>query len=170
MNSLLKSYLNGNNSALEELMLVSYKDLFKLAYSYLKDKMLAEDAVSEVFLKLIEKAPEIKSDRNLSGYLKTMIINKSFDITRKRKQDFFAGDELIKQVAVKVNPNNKDEYTRFILFALNTKEREILLLWFYGYTLNEIVEKTGLTINQVRLLLEKAKNNFSLKYHKYRAD
>lgn len=168
INNLLREYKNGNGKALESLMLLVYKDLFLLSYSYLKDKMLAEDVVSDVFLKLIEKCHMIKNEQNLSGYLKTITINKSIDILRKRKNDYFPGEETINRIAAE--PNGKQEYVRLILSMLDAPLREILLLWQYGYTLNEMSKMTNLTVNQVRLLLQKAKESFSEKYHKYKME
>ena len=45
--------------------------LFKLAYLYLKDEYLAEDAVSEVMLKLASKIDDIRLEhpRELASYL-----------------------------------------------------------------------------------------------------
>ena len=59
---LIKEYKHGNDAALEKLMLATYKNLYLLSYSYLKDHMLAEDIVSETFIKLIEKIHTIKNE------------------------------------------------------------------------------------------------------------
>lgn len=165
---LMKEFKDGNKSALEQLMLLTYKNLFLLAYSYLKDKMLAEDVVSETFIKLIEKVHTIKNEQNLNGYLRTIVINKSLDLIKKRKHDFFPGDEVLGLKAVELN--NEKTTAQLVLSELNNNEREVLLLWHYGYTLNEISDKTGFTVNQVRLLQKKAKENFIEKYHKFNSD
>lgn len=165
---LIKKFRIGDKTALEELMLLTYKDLFLLSYSYLKDRMLAEDVVSETFVKLIEKVHTIKTEENLNGYLHTIVINKSLDIIRKRKKEVYV--ELNDSTELSENFNDDKTNARLILSMMDRSEREVLLLWNYNYTLNEISDKTNFTVNQVRLLLKKAKKNFSIEYHKNDAD
>jgi len=167
---LLKEYRKGNNAALEELMLLTYKNLYSLAYSYVKDHMLAEDAISETYMKLIEKIDTIKNDKNLNGYLRTIVINKSLDILRKRKKEFCMEDEILDSQPEKSSTNMDSQYVKYILSKIPSAQREVLLYWQYGYTLRETAQKTGYTINQIRLLLDKAKKTFFEKYHKNKAD
>ena len=164
--NLLREYKKGDNSALGKLMQGTYKDLFRLAYSYLKDKMLAEDVVSETYIKVIEKIHTIKNEQNLNGYLRTITINKSLDILRKRKKELIVDSEEAAEQTEQSAANADTQYVRFILSKLGCIEREVLLLWQYGYTLSEISVKTDHTINQVRLVLDKAKKSFSETYHK----
>jgi len=163
---LLLQYKAGNKSAIEELMLLTYKDLLWLSYSYLKDKMLAEDIVSETFIKLFEKIHTIKNEQNLSGYLRTIVINKSLNLIRNRKREVYVDDQILGQKMPACGLSEEDDNVRYVLSMLNDAERDVLLLWSYGYTLNEITKKTGYTVNQVRLLLDKGKKNFFEKYHK----
>ena len=163
---LLQEFKAGNKSAIEELMTLTYKDLLWLSYSYLKDKMLAEDVVSETFIKLIEKIHTIKNEQNLSGYLRTIVINKSLNLIRNRKKEVYVEDKVLDREISISGLSEEDEDVRYILSVLNEAERVILLLWSYGYTLSEIVKRTGYTINQVRLILDKGKKNFFEKYHK----
>ena len=165
---LLKEYKKGNNSALELLMQGTYKDLYGLAYSYLRDHMLAEDIVSESYMKIIEKIKTVKNEQNLNGYLRTIVINKSLDKLRKCKKELRIEDKVVDyQSDDQQGQSTADsQLVRLILSKLSRTEREALLLWQYGYTLREMSDKTGRTVNQVRLLLDKAKKSFSEKYHK----
>ena len=164
---LIKEFQNGDKAALEKLMLLTYKNLFLLAYGYLKDKMLAEDVVSETFLQLIKKVNTIKNEKNLNGYLHTIIINKSLDLIRKRKREIYFDDNVSSALVADVGSERLTVCAA--LSILDSNEREVLLLWNYGYTLNEISAKKNFTVNQVRLLLDKAKKSFFEKYHKNKA-
>lgn len=169
--SLLIEYKsNGNKQALEQLMLLTYKSLYSLAYTYLKDQMLAEDVVSDTFIKLIEKVHTIKNEQNLTGYLRTIVINKCFDTIRKRKKEFFVDEQAIEVRPANTLTSSDTKNVRIALSQLSKVEREILLLWQYDYTLKQISEKTGFTMSQVRLLLQKAKEKFATKYHKNKSD
>jgi len=141
-----------------------------LAYSYLRDHMLAEDMVSETYIKVIEKIHTIKNEQNLNGYLRTIVINKSLDLLRKRKRELSTEDEeLVDELQpAQLAVSEDSQYVRDVLAQLPNAEREVLLLWQHGYSVREISQKTEHTINQVRLLLEKGKQSFSEKYHKNR--
>lgn len=146
-------------------MLFTYKELFLISFSYTKDKMLAEDAVSETFLKLIKKIHTIKNDKNLNGYLRTIVINESLDILRKRKREVFPGAEYFDKCEV---GDSQHQQVKLLLEMLDDNQRKVLLLWQYDFTLREISEKTDFTVNQVRLLLKRAKENFAGYYHKFK--
>jgi len=162
ISKLIKDFRKGNNKALEDLMLATHQDLFWLSFSYTKDKMLAEDMVSETFLKLIEKIHTIKTEQNLSGYLRTIVINKSLNAIRSRKKT-----SLVETIEIETEEDSdSDKFVRAIINDLSEAEREVLLMWSYGYALREICTKTGMTFSQVRTLLEKAKSSFSKKYRK----
>ena len=162
---LIIKYREGDNFALESLMLLTYQDLYRIALGYLKDRMLAEDIVSETYIKLIEKIHTIRSDQSVIGYLRTIVINKSFNLIKKRKHEFSAESEWFDESQANAT-TEEQAYVRFVLSTLDETEREIMLLKSFGFTLDEITEKTGYTINQVRLLIEKGKKNFLEKYHK----
>ncbi|MCL2798301.1 MAG: sigma-70 family RNA polymerase sigma factor [Firmicutes bacterium] len=164
LKTLIKRFQNGDKDVLADIMLLVYKDLYFLAYDYLRDKMLAQDAVSETFVRLLEKVHAIKNDQSLNGYLRTLVINIALDMLRKRKKEVFIEDAEPNLTADGINDEQIN--VRFALSRLKKDERETLLLWHYGYTLRETSRMTGKTVNQVRLLLEKAKENFSAEYHK----
>ena len=166
ISKLIKAFRKGNSKALEDLMLATHQDLFWLAFRYTKDKMLAEDMVSETFVKLIEKIHTIKSEQNLSGYMRTIVINKSLNAVRNRKKTAFVDSAVIENESLATEESEDDKLVRVIVGGLGEAEREVLLMWSYGYTLKEICAKTSMTISQVRTLLEKSKESFLKKYRK----
>ena len=147
-------------------MLLTYKDLYSLAHTYLKDHQLAEDAVSDGYMKVIEKINTINTEQNLNGYLRTLVINRSLDIMRKRKREINVEERVVSIKPANPLTSVDTKNVRIVLSELPQVEREVLLLWQYGFTIKEVSEKTNYTINQVRLLLEKAKKKFFEKYHK----
>ncbi|MCL2255316.1 MAG: sigma-70 family RNA polymerase sigma factor [Firmicutes bacterium] len=164
--ALIKKFKQGDTNALERLMLLAYKDLFYLSYSYLKDKMLAEDVVSDSFIKLIEKIETINSEKNCYAYLRAIAVNLSLDVIKKRKKEEITNLSDNESMFVCDGISEEDVLVREIISEMKEEEREVLILYSHDYTLKEIVEKTSKTINQVRLLIEKSKKTFSEKYQK----
>jgi len=130
LKAFIKRFRSGDKDALADIMLLAYKDLYFLAYDYLRDKMLAQDAVSETFVRLLEKVHTLKDDRSLNGYLRTVVINIALDMLRKRKREVFLEDARPDWAAGGIN--DEQIAVRLILASLKKDERETLLLWYFG--------------------------------------
>ena len=164
---LLKSYKRGDNSALERLMLLSYPDLYRIAYGYMKERMLSEDIVSETFLAVIQKIQHLEINKNFGGYLRTITINKCLNMIRKRKKQITIDTEVVEETQIAKSTSDEDELVRQIMAMIEEPSREILLLSVYGFSVREISNKSGYTTSQVRTFIEKAKKTFFEKYRKF---
>jgi RNA polymerase sigma-70 factor (ECF subfamily) len=68
-----------------------YKSFFLMSCKYLKDPLLAEEIVNDVFLKIWEDGDKMKIESSLKSYLYKAIINRSLNVLNKNKR------ELIRQ-------------------------------------------------------------------------
>ena len=148
--------------AFSELIELTQMELIKTAYLYLKDKMLAEDVVNDTYIKLIEKCRSLKND-NIMGWLKTVVINKSIDLLKKRRRETLINDEILNLKSLSHDEVN-NIIVRECLANLDDKERKALLFDAYDYRLKEIANQLDLTIKQVRTLLKNAKKRFKESY------
>ena len=101
--------------------------LFKLAYLYLKDEYLAEDAVSEVMLKLASKIDDIRLEhpRELASYLRLITKSTAIDLLRYRSKE--CSVEEIEGGSTK-DVHQIFDRAEFILSTLPKKDAEILRL------------------------------------------
>ena len=167
---LVKSYRAGEASALGCLMRLVSSDLYRLAYGYVRDAGIAQDIVADVFTKLIDRLHTIRNEDAVISFIKAMTVNRALDVLKKRNRDRLLDEQTLEGVAMKPPSADHDEYVRFIMTTLDDDQREVLLLWSYGHTLHEMVERSGLTINQVRLVLKKAQDNFKRMYELHKND
>lgn len=163
--NLLKRVKNDDPSALDRLIELKEGNLLKLAYTYLHDKMLAEDVVSEVFYEFLKRIKQFKNEKNLNGWLNVTTINKSLNIIKKRKKEVFTED--CKSPEHFYDENNAEQiHINDCLAHLDEDERKALFCQDYGYTLKETAKIMDLTINELRGLLERAKKKFIEIYNK----
>ena len=95
--------------------------------------------------------------------------DKSLNLIRKRKHEFFTADCEISRHEIGIDiGSDQDDTVRIILAQLETAQREVLLLWSYGFTLSGIAAKTNFTVSQVRTLLAKARTTFLQKFSKFK--
>ena len=84
-----------NKGTYERLYELLFGDLFKYAYSILKNREAAEDAVADVFMKLWKMKDELAQVENMICYLFKMVRNHCLNcLTRMLKNKFVQYEEV----------------------------------------------------------------------------
>ncbi|MBQ4426109.1 MAG: RNA polymerase sigma factor [Lachnospiraceae bacterium] len=133
--------------------------MFRLASAILRNPHDAEDAVQEAFLTVARKKDfyAAMSKEKLAAALTVIVKSRAIDILRRRTES--ADMDLIGQTL----PDAAVSVTSGILLeeaiaSLPGRQRDVLLLSCAdGFTTAEIAEMTGLTRENVRKLLYRAK-------------
>ncbi len=133
------------------------KDIYRMAYLYVKNKDDALDVVQETAYRSFKKIGTLKNPDFLKTWLIKIAISCATDILRRQKK------------VIHLNP----EYTDFIdsgdkdlplslslqdlLETLNEGEKSIIIWkFYYGYTLKEISEIEGSPLGTVKSILYRA--------------
>ena len=127
-----------------------YKNMvYRLAISYLKNPIDAEDIVQNVFLKLHKNLSKFDSEEYLKNWLIKVTINEcktnllSF---YKRKVRLFINDE---EESIKDNTKNKEVMNS--IFLLPKQDRLIIHLYYYeNYKVKEIASILNMKENAVK--------------------
>jgi len=85
-----------NNLAIENVFKKEKGSLFNFIRKSVLSKEDAEDILNDVFLRLIEKYPELEIVENLTSWLFTIARNRITDKYRKKKPKIFSDIEIIK--------------------------------------------------------------------------
>ncbi len=72
--------------AYKELFTAFYSNLFHFAFSFIQNKQLAEEIVSDVFIKIWQKRKELEKIKNLKVYLYIAVRNTAFNYLEKQKR------------------------------------------------------------------------------------
>ena len=127
--------------------------VFRLAYSYLKNRADAEDVCEEAFIKLYLCNKSFETDENCKAWLMRVVINLSKNILKscwisKRS-------ELDENVC---KPLCEDYGISDMLIKLSPKYRLVIHLHYYeGYSAKEISEITGTPASTVTTQLSRAR-------------
>ena len=81
-----RRYLQGDNSALEELVSAYGDALVRFAYCLVRDSYLAEDIVQDAFATLMLKRRHFSERENFRAYLYKIVRNKCMDALRFSKK------------------------------------------------------------------------------------
>ncbi|RDY57647.1 sigma-70 family RNA polymerase sigma factor [Flagellimonas nanhaiensis] len=137
--------------------------LFPYAYNILGSIEDSKDAIQEILIKYHSRQNDhIENDM---GYLVKAVINESINIKKKRQRMYGDSIWLPEPVATEVADGSVDSseiisYSLLVLLEkLSTKERAVFILKeAFEYSHKEIAEVLGLTIENSRKLLSRAKS------------
>ena len=156
--ALVKALKEGNQLAFSIVYKTYAAQTFSLAFKYLLNKELAEDAVQNLFLKLWLKKEEIDETKPINRYLITMLKNDLLNTLRDSKKNIYLLEDCLSMVLElednSQNENLKQEQMNIIqqaLEQLSPQRRKVFEMKVSGkYSNQEIADKLNLSINTIK--------------------
>ena len=139
--------------------------MYIVAKRFVKDTMEAEDIVQEAFIKAFAKLHQFKGEVTFGAWLKRIVINKSIDLLKSKKQQMLELDEVHLKV---VDSNYEDEWlvedaitieeVKDAINKLPDKYKYVVMLFLIeGYDHQEIAEILNITEVASRTQLSRGK-------------
>jgi RNA polymerase sigma-70 factor (ECF subfamily) len=163
--ALIRAYQGDGDSKWLGYLLPRYTALLLgVALKYLKDQTLAEDAVQQVFLRVITNFPQEKI-LNFKGWLYVLMRNQC--LQQLRDEPYHSGEAAMADVP-DTGTSKEDialrEYTlqqvNEALTMLNEEQRKsIELFYLKKCSYEQITEQTGYTFMQVKSYIQNGKRN-----------
>ena len=159
-----------NKALIEELYRKFYRDLYIYAYSKLKNHHLAEDLVSETFLKallIIEKDEE-----NIKYFLICVLKNLSIDYFRKNEKLIFKEDvekdkegDLERDILSGIIKKEENLNLYRCILDLNENYREIIIMFYFmDMKVKEIASLLNLSEGAIKNILYRGRLKLKLSY------
>jgi len=106
---LIRAIQEGDYRAFELLFVRYYSDLCRVARSYTHSNSVAEDLVSDLFLKLWEQPHSLAANTSLKGYLHRAVYNSCINyLTRTKFKTGIPDPEMIEKLADLIQPPSAD--------------------------------------------------------------
>lgn len=99
---------NGNNSALEQIYLLTYNSAFNKIHSSIKNKEDSEDVLQSCYLTVVEKIGELKDPKSFEKWFNRIVANRTKDHQKKKAPVLFNESEY------NMLSNSVEENTDFI--------------------------------------------------------
>jgi len=139
--------------------------MFVVANRFVKDTLEAEDIVQEAFIKAFAKLDQYKAEVTFGAWLKRIVINKSIDLLKSKKQQMLELDEVHLKV---VDASYEDEWLVDDAITLNEvkdaisklpdKYKYVVMMFLIeGYDHQEISEILNITEVASRTQLSRGK-------------
>lgn len=155
---------DGDNQWLGYLLLRYTALLLGVALKYLKDKNQAEDAVQQVFEKVLTHIPQ-QEFSNFKGWL--YILMRNHCLQQLRDKTYNTGPGALAQLPTYENGKEEAMWRDHTLQQLEeaiellNEEQKTTIVLFYlkKYSYEQIIAKTGYTFMQVKSFIQNGKRN-----------
>ena len=162
----------GDKRAQSELYRRYYRGMYNVSLRILNHTAEAEDAMQEAFIAAFKQLDTFRGEVNFGGWLKKIVINRSIDQLRKRKN--FTNDLSIlahqtEEPTVQYDEEVTPEIIKKAINSLNDNYRIVLSLFLLeGYDHDEIAEILKISNGSSRIIYHRAKEKLKLllKEHK----
>lgn len=160
----------GSQRAFTNLYNTYHRSIYNNIYNIVKNTDVADDLLSETFLKAFTNINKFTKDISFEMWLKTIANHHSIDFIRsvtKNKNDVYIDDDQLSEFIHSdySNPEKemikKEEYAQFenALQGLISRPKEVLTYRYQdGLSYQEIADKLGLNIGTIKHYIHKYKN------------
>ena len=125
-----------------------HRSLFMYAYGILADHALAEDAVSECFIRLRRAADTYEPKGKGRAFLWRICEHAAYELLRQQKRAVITGDPPEQAVAA---ADESHVFCQSLLGKLSLEQRQVLILRYYeDLTFAEIAQTLGITESTVK--------------------
>ncbi|WP_409271657.1 sigma-70 family RNA polymerase sigma factor [Neobacillus sp. SCS-31] len=146
-------------------------DVIKLAYTYLKQKHLAEDVAQDVFIKCYEKLNAFRNESTYKTWLIRITVNRCNDVLKSWsfKNLYFTNFFTPKQdnISEQTLREDENEFISIQVLKLPLKLREVIILFYYQeFSIEEISEMLKINKNTVKTRLHRGRQKLREGYEK----
>ncbi len=136
--------------------------MFCVAMRFLKNEVDAEDVTQESFIKAFQKIDQFKGDVTFGAWLKRIVINKSIDFLKSKRQRMVELDECFMSLTEDddwtIESGINLEEVKIAIESLPEKYKYVVMMFLMeGFDHNEISEVLGLTSSNCRTRLLRGK-------------
>jgi RNA polymerase sigma factor (sigma-70 family) len=150
---------------LKWLMKTYGNDVIRIAYTYLKQKQLAEDVAQDVFIKCYEKMDSFRNESSYKTWLIRITVNRCKDVIKSWPfknlyiTDFFRFKQATSPYSHQVFGDEENEQISMQVLELPIKLREVIILFYYqDLSIDEISDLLKINQNTVKTRLHRARH------------
>lgn len=148
------------NKVMEEMKFKEIYDrnvdaVYKLCYSYMKNKYDADDIVQDAFVQLIRKNPKFENEKHERAW----IIVTASNLCKNNLKSWKRKQENIDDYELELSEETKQDNTIHIVLNLPEKYKTVIYLYYYeGYSTIEIAKAMEKKESTIRSLLKRGRD------------
>jgi RNA polymerase sigma-70 factor (ECF subfamily) len=166
---LMKLYQDGDLDALGAMAILLLPKLAAIARGRFSDKNLADEALQEFWIKIINKADSFKHDSKVSTWAYQIVNNTYLDLIRRESKRSYIYDDISDLDESSVGKSSFAEAStneitiRAALLKIPKDQAEaVALVWLDGYSIEESAKMLGIPANTVKSRISRGKAALAL--------
>lgn len=145
---------------IEERILEHYEQMYRLAYTYVRNEQDAMDVVQESVYKAIKNSHKVKKEEYMKTWLWRIVMNTAVDFIRKNQKEVYVEEMPVSSV----EDTYKDFDTLEALAVLDEKERAVIMLRFFeDQKISEVAQAMEENVNTVKTILYRSLKKLKIK-------
>lgn len=166
---IIQKYLETQKGAYFDIIYKRYSaKVFARSISLLKNEEIAQDAVQDVFMKILTNLSKFGGKSKFSSWLYSITYNHCIDFIRRNKKmqtvhmaDHFEFKAEESEVEDKLLLETKIEQLKDIMDVMPPKDKAVLLMKYQdGMSINDISQITEKSESAVKMQIKRAKQKF----------
>jgi RNA polymerase sigma factor (sigma-70 family) len=146
-------------------------DVIRIAYTYLKQKQMAEDVAQEVFIKCYEKMDSFRNESSYKTWLIRITVNQCKDVLKSWTfknlyfTDIFKPKQTSSSLEHSFSSVEENQLISKQVIELPVKLREVIILFYYQeFSIEEISDMLKINSNTVRTRLHRGRQKLKEGY------
>ena len=141
--------------------------LYKIAFVYLGNHHDAEDALQEVFIRLLYASPTFRDLEHEKAWLIRVTQNKCLDLLRSSAKKNVSADDITLVDRVKEDSDTRLDVIRQVTALPAKYKTAVLLYYYYGCSVNEISRTLKISSSAVKQRLKRAREALKIELEDY---
>lgn len=161
---LMRLYQDGDLDALGALAILLLPKLAAIARGRFSDKNLADEALQEFWVKIINKADSFKHDSKVSTWAYQIINNTYLDLIRRESKRSYLYDDisdldesLVEKSSFAEATTNEITIRTALLKIPKDQAEAIALVWLDGFSIEDSAQILGIPANTVKSRISRGK-------------
>ncbi len=140
--------------------------LYKIAFLYFGNAADTEDALQEVFIKLLYRAPSFRDEEHKKAWLIRTTQNQCLDMLKKGREK--ASDVSEFSVSHRCDDNDLRLDVQNKIIALSERYKSVIILfYYYDYSIKEIAHTLKISTSAVKMRLIRAREQLKTELEEY---
>lgn len=141
--------------------------LYKIAYLYFGNSYDAEDALQEVFIKLIYSAPSFKNSEHEKAWLIRVTQNKCRDMLKSAEHKNHLSDEIEASVSDDSNSDVRLDIIKQVAALPAKYKTAVILYYYYDYSVEQISQTLKISKSAVKMRLKRSREILKIELEDY---
>lgn len=142
---------NKSHEAIASFAVANRDSIYRLAYSYVRNKEDALDIVQDAIYKALSASKTLDDPARVRPWFYRIVINTALDYLRRSKRHRYLEVDTIDTAEPSAGDTYQDFDLRQALEGLSTANRTVIVLRFYeGLKLDEVASIMGENINTIK--------------------